>query len=1207
MALTDINYSVQYKEVFLRTPPNDDWNEITLNTGGVPSTLQDVKAQQWSGGFVYKQIQNRFIYWRSIHNVFEMVEESLDLRLVGNQLRYKFTDSPVLNGISITELPHQIVVLVPTVSSLHRFTFPHPNNMNFSCTSAYSIFHGASVSDAMEPSSYYVLSSTSCSIAHAASCIAANEDAIFALALTNASVQLVRKDPEGSVSTSLLTHESIMPRFLAGFTDTLMRKEYNDNVSASMVFHTIQKHLYLFSLSCHGVLNVWCCHTGASLSSINLAKKSGVSLSASNKHMMMKGFSGQNFAIYCYLHGTCLTAVSPKFSNGSFEFEILSNSRTPQNLDMIHMAMGEYDDVWCCWLATGDEAALITRISWAEPDSWLTVALSRPPTTVKPAKFVSQDPASLFLDTIFTSGFFTVEDIRKSLNSYEAISTVKQKSDARSFICGMVESEIFSEIGEQSVDDHVFLRVAERCWSRIYSCCSQHIITGSLTLSLAWLGNGNLVLIQDSGFSLATRCDFMELFWLRGASSWTYPHVVYGRLLEIVRDIDLGAAPDRVLLGLHLGQPLQSHLDDAAKLVPPSALITEKCSLVSQEDLGRCFAELIKELSFPEDCILEGQDWKAFCGQSGLTAITQLFREFVTNRLNICVHLLVVMTLTGPDYHLTYKNALLDLCTSYYVLYWMCVTNVNIDTPVVQSFIVAQQSQVMQNTLEDSVMALVNALWPRENNDALVNHLFSIRQYLLIQDLSRIIQHHSWGMMLAESYLATGEYSKAYNVCMNEEGSPISHYLRVIRLFEVHSRPDFAITVAKKALDVCTNISPTDMETLQCILFLHQLELKKYSEAYEIIESCGSWQRKIDSLHKFLSTLISDGKLEELVSFSFTGLVDQLDSFLSTRARSLPFAQAVNSYNILYSYHIKHLNYKKAASVMFEKGMRSDNCEMQWRCFGACLNALSLVETEQAWILRPRPISSPNEDSIEVLDINEVRKEFELSGARYNLGNCPPDATKEEVVALCISQRQYRVAMRLTNMCGLPGSHVIESLAAACATLNDNEDWQWLRNNEIDDMIVTKDNARDMAWMVLRRFIEKYEKGKATELHRATAHKLLGLEMFLPAWLTASYCKMNATELLKLYLHHGYLEECSELAIDYLQAGMGIGKEAFSIDLPLLPNSPPLWIPVNTIDRVIKELEYYKLDGKLKKVFGDYLSMAMRVSNDKRTLVVARI
>lgn len=124
-----------------------------------------------------------------MHNVIELVEESLDIQLVGNQVRYKFADSQVLNGISITELPQHVVVLVPTVSSLHRFTFPHPDkkvqvvniyfsHLSINCgretfqlfylfqnqlgLSSHSIFHGTSVADAMDSSSYHVLKTTPC-------------------------------------------------------------------------------------------------------------------------------------------------------------------------------------------------------------------------------------------------------------------------------------------------------------------------------------------------------------------------------------------------------------------------------------------------------------------------------------------------------------------------------------------------------------------------------------------------------------------------------------------------------------------------------------------------------------------------------------------------------------------------------------------------------------------------------------------------------------------------------------------------------------------------------------------------------------------------------------------------------------------------------------------------------------------------------------
>lgn len=52
-----------------------------------------------------------------------------------------------------------------------------------------------------------------------------------------------------------------------------------------------------------------------------------------------------------------------------------------------------------------------------------------------------------------------------------------------------------------------------------------------------------------------------------------------------------------------------------------------------------------------------------------------------------------------------------------------------------------------------------------------------------------------------------------------------------------------------------------------------------------------------------------------------------------------------------------------AASVMFEKALRSDTAEMQWRCFAACLNALMLTPPEEAWLLRPNLSASSNQVS----------------------------------------------------------------------------------------------------------------------------------------------------------------------------------------------------------------------------------------------------
>lgn len=67
---------------------------------------------------------------RIIHDILEIIEQSLDITLAGNALRYRFVDTPILDGISIHETCTSVIVLVPTVCSIHRLVFPHPDRLH---------------------------------------------------------------------------------------------------------------------------------------------------------------------------------------------------------------------------------------------------------------------------------------------------------------------------------------------------------------------------------------------------------------------------------------------------------------------------------------------------------------------------------------------------------------------------------------------------------------------------------------------------------------------------------------------------------------------------------------------------------------------------------------------------------------------------------------------------------------------------------------------------------------------------------------------------------------------------------------------------------------------------------------------------------------------------------------------------------------------
>lgn len=81
---------------------------------------------------------------RTNGDTLELSEVSLDLNLIDNWIRYKFTDAPILS-VSIAEHNDKVIVLVATVSSIHTLKFAYPNRFqkNQDETQSFSVFHGA--------------------------------------------------------------------------------------------------------------------------------------------------------------------------------------------------------------------------------------------------------------------------------------------------------------------------------------------------------------------------------------------------------------------------------------------------------------------------------------------------------------------------------------------------------------------------------------------------------------------------------------------------------------------------------------------------------------------------------------------------------------------------------------------------------------------------------------------------------------------------------------------------------------------------------------------------------------------------------------------------------------------------------------------------------------------------------------------------------
>ena len=53
----------------------------------------------------------------------------------------------------------------------------------------------------------------------------------------------------------------------------------------------------------------------------------------------------------------------------------------------------------------------------------------------------------------------------------------------------------------------------------------------------------------------------------------------------------------------------------------------------------------------------------------------------------------------------------------------------------------------------------------------------------------------------------------------------------------------------------------------------------------------------------------------------------------------------------------------------------------------------------------------------------------------------------------------------------------------------------------------------------------------------------------------------------------GRISEASELAIDYINAILGKGMEHFGLETPLVATKPSVWLPFNTVELLLFELE----------------------------------
>ncbi|XP_012270896.1 nuclear pore complex protein Nup160 homolog [Orussus abietinus] len=547
-----LEFQLGYREVIPDQTLPEKWKEITLNTGGSQSTLQDIKVPEKAGGYSYKDsskhyTRNRFIYWRISHDILELVEHSLDVNLANCRVRYKFTDTPILDGISIHETVNSVIILVVTVSSVHKLTFPHPDKIHrqelvlgsHPELSVQSILSEASVQAARDPHTFHVITTagiTNSPVPHAAASwlVLPQEESLFALAYNSGIILLLRLDTiTGLVQTSELKQDSIVPRFLSGIATAFRGRSSEGHVAMSLILHTYDNDTYLFALCREGNVRMWSCNKAQYVAVADVAIDNRVASQGAQGHMLRKVLTSSNGELYLgtylkFLSGCEFSILKPVLDAGTFKFIRMCTIIAPDQ----HLVDFSFTStrLWAVWRTTEMDTVAVTHarlpLSGEQVNSeWETAVLEHPPDRDYIVSDPGTDPRQAYISYIFHPGQFSLTDITRALSIYRRSNLFNDMflspAVLKERVCMAVEAEIQAEVMDYELTDEEYLETANRCWSKFYSCVIQYHINGNRPLGLLLLPNVyGVALIKKSWFSLLRPMEALEHLMLSNEKAY---------------------------------------------------------------------------------------------------------------------------------------------------------------------------------------------------------------------------------------------------------------------------------------------------------------------------------------------------------------------------------------------------------------------------------------------------------------------------------------------------------------------------------------------------------------------------------------------------------------------------------------------------------------------------------------------------------------
>lgn len=1179
-----------YKQVVTEHFQSNDWKEILINPEGASTTLRDESTLPRSGGHCFKDIPNRFIFWRVLYDKLELIEHSLDTNLTENQVRIHFRDSPVLDsGISVYETSESVVLLVPTACSCHRLTFPRPVRLDYNSyndnvltdASIFSNFHVPSIDD---PATFYSYNAELSHPYSAASCLDQKHDAIFIIALQNNVMLYIRLEYISGLPTlKEICQESAVPRMLSNITKVFSSHIENPVIN-SLAVHPFQQDIYVYSLDSACDLKVWSIDKSIYIYIMDMKKMYAASTeNGSRPHIIHKRFDDELLlTIYLSLsESSKFVVLEPCTDHGMFKLQQKFYVCSPMKSRLVDMALYG-DEIWCIW-RTGKDIACVKSVN-IRNGGWKNCTLD---TTAfeQPTQFSSSSKQT-YLDKIFSSStYFTEDDLKNAIAVYDTSDNCDIVTDYRTKISNAIDSKVSQEMDKyDSTDIESQMQLVEQCSASFYKSCLDYRRKRLAPLGLIWLGPPSylLVVVTNSSFCFLRPSDSVEnkIYSLDNLKQKTELNRFLNMLMSEPKNnfnlfLDLNLSPNSFLDVVR-----KSYSFDTSD--PNVLLFLNGCNIVDSVSI------LIQMLyTDPEE--IEGmqtnQYFNCFRSKLGTSIVSHSFHQTIITRFDLCCRLFTFMELNSKSFGQT-KEFVFDACnlvTSYWILALF-----SHDVKLCEKFIMTNKLLATEPFM-DYIDSLLHYIWPLVDGSTLVKFLLHEKQYNFIQQMAQLLDFKNWEETLVISFMLNNEPDRALKVLKNNIKNKPEYYLKAITLFEKHSFYDHAVQLGNHVLEISMRDGDENMTSMfHSNIFLNNLKLKAYPNAYNNILCLKDQDRKLNCLHTFVLTLLENGEKEKLLSFKFSGLQSSVEDIILKKARSLSNADAAPFYMFLCSLHDKYGKYKKLAMTFYELYLRADTCVTQEQYLRLSLLYLEILNPEDAWfVTMSLPfLSKTDEIHNGLIKIEHLKKLCWLARARQQIEESTTNMDVQSVVSVLIMKHKYKEVMRLSKMWNLPIYYPLRELVKTCLSLTDSEEcdkaWLWLADNGVTGDGV---DSGKIAWRFLETLVNRYEEEGKTFMHYHVADELLRHKAFLPSWIVKTFKERNVGELLQLYLSYGELINCADIIFELIEKEMSCGE--YSV------HSFGEAIPVDLIECVISNLKHHKLQS------GDDLLNKYKIFYDK--------